>query len=79
MKTKDIKRLETILKHYEKICVEFDKLDDSLMGEDTEMFSPTRTVKEVVDEFRDTAMYECNTLAGKLHAIKELSGYEQTN
>ena len=73
MKTKDIKRLETILKYYERICVEFEKIEDSLMGEGTEMFSQTRTVKEVVDEFRDTAMYECNTLAGKLHAIKEIN------
>ena len=33
MKKQDIKRLETILKYYERICVEFEKIEDSMMTE----------------------------------------------
>ena len=75
MKKQDIKRLETILKYYERICVEFEKIEDSMMTEDTEMFNSCHSMSDIVRDFSRTASDECNQLAGKLHAIKEISNY----
>ena len=73
MKAKDIKRIESCLKYYTKICEEFEKVEDSMMCEDTEMFDAHHTIREVLKEFYLTAMYEKNQLSAKLNVIKELS------
>lgn len=72
MKRQDIKRIESILKYYNKICDEFDKLEDSLAKQERKAFNYTQSVSDVVKDFSHTASYERDILQCKLRAMREL-------
>ena len=72
MKRQDIKRLETCLKYYNKICDEFDRLEDSLAKQEREAFNYTQSVADVVKDFSHTASYEREVLQYKLRSMREL-------
>ena len=72
MKRQDIKRIESILKYYNRICDEFDKLEESLAKQGRDAFNYTQSVADVVKDFSHTASYEREVLQYKLRSMREL-------